>query len=122
MLIGRAFINTKYIYTTDDLGQTWIAAKANKTHTLSGTPTQIGTHKLPKTLLVTCPDNELDRSDITLFISKKFRAFIPFLLIDTDVTYGYTCMCSTADKLFLIYEKATYTYWVDLTDYYKYFK
>jgi hypothetical protein len=122
MLIGRAYQNYKYFYTTDDLGQTWVAAKANKTTTLSGTPTQIGTHKLPKTLLVTCPDNEVDRSDITLFISKKNRAFIPFLLIDTDATYGYTCMCSTADKLFLIYEKAIYTYWVDLTDYYKYFK
>jgi len=124
MLIGRAFVNTKYFYTTDDLGQTWTTATLNKTATLSGTPTQVGTHKLNKTFLVTCPDNEVDRSDITLFISKKFRGFIPFLLIDTDVTYGYTCMCTDAGetKLFLIYEKANYTYWVDLTDYLKYFK
>jgi hypothetical protein len=124
MLIGRAFVNYKYFYTTSDLGQTWTAATANKTATLSGTPTQMGTHKLNKTLLVSCPDNESDRSDVTLFISKKYRAFIPFLLIDTDVTYGYTCMCSDANetKLFLIYEKANYTYWVNLTDYLKYFK
>lgn len=121
MLIGRAYVNTKYIYTTDDLGATWTAHTGNKSPTLSGTPTEIGTHFLnSKTFLITCPENEVDRSDITLFRSKHCRAFMPFLLIDTALTYGYTCIAQNGVNLYMIYEKTDNLYFVDLTDYYKY--
>lgn len=121
MFIGRAYLNTKYIYTTNDMGATWVAHTGNKSSSLSGIPTEIGSHFLNgKTFLVTCPDNEVERSDITLFWSKKCRAFIPFLLIDTDLCYGYTCIAQNGVNLYMVYEKNVGTYFVNLTPYYKY--
>lgn len=122
MMIGRAYVNTKYIYTTDDMGATWVAHKGNKSYSMTGTPTEVGTHKLSDTFIFTCPDNESDRSELTLFISKHCRAFKPFLLIDGAVTYGYSCIAGRGDNLYMIYEKNDGTHFIDLSAYVKYFK
>ena len=103
MMNSRSYIGKRRIFTTSDLGETWISHPTDTT-LIEPKACQGSFHKVGEWTFFLNPHHSQERSHLTLQVTDDYVTWTSVLELEERPLFGYSCLCSWKNHLYAVLE------------------